>query len=166
MQVKTKYKLIIILPLMFLSLADLYGQHKALTFQKAEEQGISYKHLDSLYKSAVHSDTTLAVFQTSEEQEHLQKAYNDFILQLATFLNKNNFKWGNQTRCFNRIYFNSDGTVDYFLYNFQKDAITMQKEKEFDLLLNIFIRDHKFPLTANEKFAQCSPIKYSDVKSN
>ena len=157
-----KYKRLIFVLLLFLSLFNLYGQNKALTFQKAEEQGLSYIHLDSVYKSAVHSDTTLAVFKTPEEQENLQKAYVHFIKELATFLNENNFKWGNQTRCFNRIYFNSDGTVDHFLYNFQKDALTAQKEKEFDRLLNIFIRDHKFPLTANEKFAQCSPIKYSD----
>ncbi len=157
---------IIFLSLLLILEFNLYGQNKALTFQKAEEQGISYKHLDSLYKSAVHSDTTLAVFKTPEEQENLQKAYRHFIVELATFLNENNFKWGNQTRCFNRIYLNSDGTVDHFLYNFPKDALTAQKEKEFDHLLNIFIQDHKFPLTANEKFAQCSPVKYSDIKSD
>jgi Predicted Zn-dependent protease (DUF2268) len=135
---------------------------KAMTFQEAEKQGKSYPYLDSLYKSAVHSDTSQAVFKTPEEQQILQKAYGDFLKALGTFLKTNNFKWEKLTKCFNRIYINSDGTVDYFLYKFSKDQITEEKEHEFERLLNIFLKDHKFPASAKEKFAQCSPVKYSD----
>jgi hypothetical protein len=137
-------------------------RQKALTFQEAEKQGKSYAYLDSLYKSAVHSDTSQAVFKTPEAQQILQKAYGAFLQDLGKFLKANNFKWEKLTKCFNRIYINSDGTVDYFLYNFSKDQITEEKEREFERLLNIFLKDHKFPASAKEKFAQCSPVKYSD----
>ena len=50
---------IIFLSLLLILEFNLYGQNKALTFQKAEEQGISYQHLDSLYKSSI-SLTTLS----------------------------------------------------------------------------------------------------------
>ncbi len=147
--------------LFLLASIGTYGQ-KAMPFQEAEKQGKSYQTLDSLYKSAVHSDTTLAVFKTPVEQQILQKTYGDFLRELGAFLKTNNFKWEKLTKCFNRIYINSDGTVDYFLYKFSKDQITDEKEQEFDRLLNLFLKDHKFPAIAKEKFAQCSPVKYSD----
>jgi hypothetical protein len=151
----------ILIYLFLLASIAAYGQ-KAMTFQEAEKQGKSYPSLDSLYKSALDSDSTKAVFKTPAEQQVLQKAYVDFLKGLGDFLKANNFKWGRLTRCFNRIYINSDGTVDYFLYKFSKDQITEEKEREFERLLNTFLKDHKFPATAKEKFAQCSPVKYSD----
>lgn len=138
------------------------GQSKAMTFQEAEMQGISIPHLDSLYKSAVHTDVKLAVFKTAEEQTNLQKAYVEFLQSLGSFLKAQQFKWEKQTRCYNRIYLSSTGAVDFFLYNFSKDQISPEKELEFGRLLNLFVKDHKFSLTAKERFAQCSPVKYSD----
>jgi hypothetical protein len=140
-----------------------FGQHLGLTFQNAEKQGISIQHLDSIYTSAVHSDTSLAVFKTEKEHEALQQAYFKLLQDLGEFLSKNNFKWEKPTRCFNRIYFNSDGTIDYFLFNFlgkTEDKPTENSEKEFQRLLNIFISDYKFSLNAITKFAQCSPTTY------
>jgi hypothetical protein len=52
--------------------------------------------------------------------------------------------------------------VDYFLYKFSKDQITEEKEREFERLLTIFLKNHKFSAFAKEKFAQCSPVKYND----
>ena len=144
-----------------------FGQHLGLTFQNAEKQGISIKHLDSLYKSAVHADTSLAVFKTEKEQDALQQAYVKLLQDFGKFLLENNFKWEKPTRCFNRIYFNSDGTIDYFLFNFlgkTEDKPAEIIEKEFQRLLNVFISDYKFSLTAKTKFAQCSPTTYMPKK--
>lgn len=144
-----------------------FGQHLGLTFQNAEKQGISIKHLDSVYTSAVHTNTSLAVFKTESEQEAMQQAYIKLLQDFGKFLSENNFKWEKPTRCFNRIYFNADGTIDYFLFNFlgrPEDKPSENIEKEFQRLLNVFISDYKFPLTAKTKFAQCSPTTYMPKK--
>ena len=162
-QIKQGMKSKLILSIfLWVALAINVNAQKVMTFRDAELQGKSYQHLDSLYKSAVHSDVKLAVFKTKVEQENLQKAYVLFIQNLAGYLKQNNFKWEKQVRCFNRIYFDKRGKVDYFLYNFPKDEIAADKEKEFVRLLGLFIKDHQFSLTAKEPFAQCSPIKYAD----
>ncbi|MBB2147929.1 hypothetical protein [Pedobacter gandavensis] len=137
-----------------------YGQ-KAMTFQEAEVRGRSFQHLDSLYKSAVDADPKRAVFKTPQEQAELQKSYSALIQDLGVFLKANDFNWEKPTRCFNRIYFNPGGKIDYFLFNFPKDMIAAEKEKEFQRLLNVFIKDYKFPMKAKENFAQCSPVKYN-----
>ena len=73
---------------------------------------------------------------------------------------KNNFTWQENTRSFNRIYLRSDGKVDYFLYDF-KTPLPEAKLKEFERLLNLYIKDHDFGISANQKFAQCSPVTYT-----
>jgi len=140
-----------------------FGQQLGLTFQEAQKQGISIEHLDSIYMSAVHADTSLAVFKTESEQEALFQAYAKLLQDLGQFLSDNNFKWEKPTKCFNRIYFNEDGTIAYFLFNFMgkpEDKPSEKMEKEFQELLHAFIADYQFSVTAETKFAQCSPTIY------
>jgi len=134
----------------------------ALTFEQSARKGVPFQHLDSLYKSAVHADTARAVFKTSTEQAALQKAYAQFLKKLGAYLQANNFKWEKPVRCFNRIYMAPNGTVEHFLFQFAPGQISAKKEKQFGNLLNEFVKTNIFGLTANEKFAQCSPVKYSD----
>ncbi|MDO8660261.1 MAG: hypothetical protein Q7K43_00070, partial [Candidatus Woesearchaeota archaeon] len=44
--------------------AQTFGQHLGLTFEDGKKQGISIPHLDSVYKSAIHTDSSQAVFKT------------------------------------------------------------------------------------------------------
>ena len=146
------------------------AQHLGLTFQEAENQGIRITHLDSIYKSAVHADTSLAVFKADAEQQAMSEAYIKLLQDLGKFLTENNFKWENPVSCFNRIYFSPDGSIDYFLYNFLNknvktgEALSQEKQIAFNHLLNLFIKDYKISLTAKERFAQCSPTRYLPQK--
>ncbi len=149
--------------IMLISFHLSYGQHIALTFQDTEKQGISIKHLDSIYKNAVNSDTALAIFKTDTEQEKLQQSYTKLLKDLGSYLSKNNFKWEKKTPCFNKVYFNNDGSIDYFLYIFRgntEDNPSESKQKEFQRLLNLFIKDYKFALIAYTKFTQCGGAVY------
>jgi hypothetical protein len=149
--------------MMLITIHLSYGQHIALSFQDAEKQGISVKHLDSIYKNAVNSDTALAIFKTDTEQEKLQQSYTKLLKDLGNYLAKNNFKWEKKTPCFNKVYFNNDGSIDYFLYIFRgnaEDNPTEAKQKEFQRLLMLFIKDYKFSMTANRKFSQCGGASY------
>ena len=143
---------------------NLFGQHSGMTFQAAEKQGAPIQHLDNIYKSAVHVDTSQAVFKTELEQQAMGEAYINLLQSFGKFLTKNNFNWDKPTKCFNRIYFNTDGTIDYFLYNFSSE-ISQEKQTEFNRLLNLFIKDYKISLTAQVKFAQCSPATYMPKES-
>jgi len=133
-----------------------YGQ-KAMSFSEAKEKGI-FPKVDSIYKSAVHDDSSKAVFKTDEEIEKHIEAYQKFLQEFGAFLFENNFKWVEQTRCFNRIYMSPDGTIDYFLYQFK--GLDPEKEKEFNRLLALYIKDHKFGVISPVRFAQCSPVTY------
>jgi hypothetical protein len=140
---------------------NTFSQHLGLTFDEAKEQGIVIAELDSTYQSASHSDTSLAVFKTEEEREAWSNEYINFLKSFGKFLSENDFLWDNPTRCFNRIYFNSDGAIDYFLFRFiEENSISEEREKEFHRLLNLFIQDYKLSITASVKYVQCGPVTY------
>lgn len=150
-----------ILAMSILLPALTYGQKVATTFQDAtNNMGISIEKLDETYQSALHADSTKAAFRGKEKE--FMNGYFSLLSDLSKFLKKNNFIWGKQTRCFNRIYLNKNGEIDYFLFNFKEGEIEKAKEEEFKNLLNTFIQNYKFPLTNGVNFAQCSPVKYSD----
>ena len=156
--------------LMFLSLIQTYGQHIGMTFKDGESIGITNDSLEHIYKSAVHSDTSLAIFKTDAEQEAMGNAWQKILQDLANFLKKNNFVWDKPTRCFHKFYFNSDGTIDYVLYNFitkdvkPENLLSVEKQTEYNRLLNLFIKDYKFPMTAKVKFGQCGSITFTPKK--
>ena len=132
---------------------------KALSFQDAPKNHLSVPHLDSTYKSAVHTDTSQSAFPGREDE--VSANYIKMLQDLGRFLKAKGFKWEKTTKSFNRIYFSADGRVDYYLYNF-KGAIAETKEAEFKALLNEFIKTYRFPMHCKVKFAQCSPVTYTD----
>ena len=149
----------IVLSFLFLFLATVAFPQKSMTFGEAEKAGI-FKSLDQMYTGGVDSDSTKSLFK---DQQEYTRAYQSFITDFAHFLAQENFKWGKQVRCFNKIYFSKDGRVDYFLYHFKQGDITELQEKKFAQLLADFIKKAKFSLSAPTRFAQCSPVKYEDI---
>lgn len=146
----------------------LSAQDKAMTFNEAKTMGNPVEKLDKVYKGALHTETIPGVFKTEAEQEQLIAAYTKLLQDFATYLKENKFKWERPTRCFNRIYINKNGAIDYFIYNFSvnkdkpEENISEAKAAEFKRLLNAFVKDYRFSVTANEQFAQCSPVTYRD----
>jgi hypothetical protein len=152
----------LILSSIFIVFALIGFSQKATTFQKAIDSGISIKVLDSLYKPALSQgpDSLQAVFRVKAKEFHTH--YVGLLKDLAKHLKDNGFAWSKQTRCFNRIYFNEQGTIDYFLFNFKPGEVDAVKAAQFETLLNAFIKTYTFTLPATAKFAQCSPVTYSD----
>jgi hypothetical protein len=139
------------------------AQHVASTFQQAESTNHSMQKLDEIYPSALHSDSTKAVFKGAAQAQFIN-AYKTMLYDLNTYLNENNFTWGKPTRIFNRIYFKPDGSIDYYLVNLALPGTDTSKAKQFIPLLSQFVKTYKIKITAKTKFAQCSPVMYQDVK--
>lgn len=151
-------KSIILLLLTLFTSSFVIAQPLATTFESAEEMGISIQELDSTYQSAVHSVEELGVF--NHKQTEFIGSYTKLHQDLAKHLAKNGFSWPNGIKLFTRVYFAADGSIDYFLLNPRQSGISDVENKLFFNLLNSFVMDYKIPLTADTKFAQCSPVTY------
>lgn len=145
---------------LFLLLIQNVSAQLALSVDDAEEQGINVETLDSIYLAGIGADTVLTAFK-GQENDYI-KAYYALIHELGTYLNNNNFRWGGATRCFNRIYFQANGSIDYYLYRFD-DPLSEQREEEFRRLLGAFIEGYQFSLQSSQNFSQCSPVNYRDI---
>ncbi|QHL88692.1 hypothetical protein GU926_15155 [Nibribacter ruber] len=136
-----------------------HAQKVVSSFKEAEGTAYSMQSLDARYKSAIHEDSTQAVFTGQAQQQHIT-AYRQLLQNLGKYLVQNNFSWDKPTRCFNRFYFNKDGSIDYYLFNFQD--VDAQKLAEFQRLMTQFIQSNKIAMQAPVKFSQCSPVVYKD----
>ncbi|MFO8055610.1 MAG: hypothetical protein R6U19_10670 [Bacteroidales bacterium] len=128
-----------------------YGQ-EAVSFQEAREQGLM-KELDSLYEDG----TQLEVF---ENQNEYFSAWQELLQEFGNFLEENDFNWHEPTAVFQRVYFNEEGQIDYFLYMFRSGNLSDKKKQRFHNLLGEFIRGYRFSLNAGQKFAQCGSVQY------
>ena len=139
------------------------AQHIANTFQAVEKGNFSMQRLDAIYPPAIAENSVKAVFKENQQNVFIT-AYTALLNNLAIYLNKNNFKWGAPTRIFNRIYFAADGSINYYLVNLVGSGLNAARQQRFLTLLNSFIKINKINITADTRFAQCSPVIYKDVK--
>lgn len=146
------------IPILLFCLTLHCAAQKAMTFMQAKDEGLSIAHLDSIYASGIHADVKLSVFKSNQEQ--YISSYQKLLQDLGKHLKINNFKWTAPTKGFNRIYFDKNGAIDYFLYSFKPNQLTPDQEIKFAGLLQSFIKDYKFLLKADKNFAQCSPVTY------
>lgn len=153
------YKNLLLAFFLFFIFQDAFTQ-LVMSANETTDQGINIEELDSAYTPAIGADSIVTVFQGQEEA--YVKAYYSLIHDLSTYLNQHNFRWGEQVRCFNRIYFAAEGTVDYYIYDF-KAYLSDEQKAEFQELINEFMADYQFGLSADQPFAQCSPVNFRDT---
>jgi len=134
-----------------------------MTFQIAKEEGIEMKELDANYPSPLDSDSSSAAIFGVEQGQYI-KYYQEYLGDLGHYLAEQGFKWERPRWCFNKIYFNEEGKVDYFLYNFRPGEITDEMAVEFQKHLENFVKESEFPAKPNSAFSQCSPVTYADAK--
>ena len=155
-------KRIFFLMLFALALAAANAQ-RAMTFQAAEEAGVEMKDFNTNYPSPLDSDSaSLAIFGVDQDQNI--KYYQEYLGEFSQYLAEKGFKWERPRWCFNKIYFNEEGKVDYFLYNFRPGEITDEMAIDFQKHLKEFVKESEFPAKPNSAFSQCSPVSYVDAK--
>lgn len=136
------------------------AQPMAAQFKHASDAGVKKEQLDAAYPAAINnSDPAKSVF--SGQEKRFQLNYIGMLKNLNAFLEKKGFTWGDgETKCFNGVYFDAEGNIDYFLFNFYPNQIQSDREKEFQKLLAEFVKSYKFPLIANSKFSFSGPVSY------
>lgn len=144
--------------ILFLFCAKFNFGQKAFRIDECEKYSTSTKELDSTYKSALHSEPNLGLFNSNSEE--FIAAYQKMLSDLNSYLNKKDFNWEAITKGFNRIYFSKDGKIEYFIYSFKPNQLSSEKMEQFQVLLSEFISFYQFPMKSSDGFAQCSPVTY------
>ncbi len=133
-----------------------------LTMKEARAKGL-IKELDKTHATAMNNDKTQAAFPEKKKEEFLT-AYKLLFYDLANYLDKNGFKFGKETACYNRIYFNSNGSINYYFYSIKPGEIEAANEVEFKKLLGEFVKTYRLKANASTNFYQTGPVKFTDKK--
>ncbi|MBK1440521.1 hypothetical protein JHJ32_11030 [Parapedobacter sp. ISTM3] len=152
--------IILLIFLCLTSFSPVQGQTKILSFSASKANGSSWSDLDKRYKNALDADSALAVFKTAEEQANLIEAYQGFLVAISNHLSEQGVKWKGTTRIFNRFYFDRNGNVEYYSYTFLSNPPNEADERQFVDAMSSFFKAHRFGVTADVPFAQCSPVTF------
>lgn len=156
-------KSIVLTLLLTVTTLSLCAQHQALSFEKADELGISRKQLDSLYQSAVNVDSTQAVFNTTESNKSFISNYYQMLKDIGAFLREKGLIWKENVSLFHRVYFAPDGSIDYYLYTFRGDKSTRPPTQDielYDRLMKEFVAQYNIGKQADKKFVQCGKVTF------
>lgn len=154
-------KMIFLFSFLVLS-AITYAQEKVFNVQELPQYGLSMQHLDSIYKNGLPvSDTIHPIFTQNYFDTVVEKLRLDLLQKLGGYFLENNLKWEPSVKCWNRMYFNTDGNIDYFVYHFIT-PITSTKEAEFKRLLNSFLTDYRITVITSQKFSVCGGVVWTD----
>lgn len=142
--------------------ALLAQAQQCMTFQDMEKNGLSLAKLDSLYPNALGSGKAEGAFKS---QQKFGKQWAQFHEDLMLYLNTNGLKWGKPTNCFNKIYFNADGKIEYWFFNFFKaDSIPENIQAKYLELITAFSKIYTFKDKIPSQFTQCATVTFFDIE--
>ena len=153
------FRLVFLLLMILVNLPTL-GQN-CMTYQEMESSGFSMEALDSEYENAIHPDDESGPFEGRQKEFH--EAWVAFIAELMKFFGSEGLVWGKATPLHMRVYFQPDGNIDHWFYNFlDKESVPLEKQKRFESLVKKFMKDHKINISTDRKFSQCVGIPLWD----
>ena len=98
-----------------------------------------------------------------DERESVINSWSNFHKKVTKFLEEENFDWevpDSTIRIYNRIYFDKDGNINYYVFNIKNPSISMEKKVEFENVLLKFSKNVQLELQRDQEFAQCGKTKY------
>lgn len=118
---------------------------------------IDYKLMQNGYKLAF-SNMTSEDYVFKGREEEWKKCWTNSLFELKEYLQKNGLELSAKTSCFNRIYFNKDGTVAAYLYHL--NGFNSNQEKKFDELIFKFLITLKVKIQTSQNYWQYGHLKF------
>ena len=151
---------------LFLLMACLPSfSQRVMTFQEMEKNGLKMDSLQRIYPNATRSDTFVGVFPAGKKGDQFNAAWLDYYTDLMNYFSENGLIWEKPTYCFNKIFFDSKGRVEYWFFNFSKaDNIPDSIQQKYSDGLKKFSKKHKIRIKADSKFTQCASVTFVNAE--
>lgn len=92
------------------------------------------------------------------KEEEWKTCWTKVMYDLKNFMQNNGLQLTSNTTCFNRVYFNKDGSIAAYLYHIK--GLTANQEQKFDEAIFQFLITQKVSIKANDKFWQYGTLKF------
>ncbi len=156
-----KYSLIPLISVIFT--LSLFSQKLVIDLSHYDAAKIHISDLDKLYPQASEVNPGHSMYETNNDSIFYY-AWVDFLHDINQYLCDHQFSIKGQIQVYCRVYFASDGTIDYFNYN-TVSTIPASLQKQFHKIMEQFIKTGKIKATAASKFVQCGSVILSPLPS-
>lgn len=115
-------------------------------------------NLDSLYPNLLDPSNS-----SEAEYKIVIKSWGNFHQKVTKFMKEEDFTWSVEDSTIsivNKVYFNKNGTIDYFVFKVMNPSISDSKKREFESVLQKFSGSITMDLTRDSKYAQCGKTRY------
>lgn len=147
------------------------GQESTYSNKENQPQVINRDNLDAVKKfremdlDSFYDDLLNPNNVSEAERKEVVKSWSDFHKKIIAYLKESNFDWNSDEesiRINNRIYFEKDGSVNYYVYKIENSTISEQTKQEFHSVLERFVSENKINFTKDKVFAQCGMVEYTN----
>jgi len=135
------------------------AEPKIINFDnKTEFKEYRKLNLDSLYPNLLDPSKS-----SEKEFKEVVKSWSELHQKVSSFMKDEDFVWSVEDSTIsivNKIYFNKNGTIDYFFFRILNPSIPDSKKMEFASVLQKFSESIIINLNRDSKYAQCGKTKY------
>lgn len=129
-----------------------------MTFETADGAGLRVSQLERTYSVELGEDETLYVPEMDGRQE--MEMFVALRYQLADSLKAWGFRWERTTSVKNRVFFNTEGRLDYFFYSTAPHFTSPMDCTRFEDMLVRFFRTYQLPQSPSTLIVRCAPITF------
>ena len=100
---------------------------------------------------------------SKSEIADVMQSWRDLHRKCGEYLKERSFDWGVESgtvSIFQKIYFDSDGSIENYFFKVQNEDISFEKKEEFSAILETFCETYRIKLQRNKPFAQCGKTRY------
>lgn len=133
------------------------GVHDIIQFERFKKKG-----LDTQFDNLLNPK-----FSTKEVYAEVVNSWRGFHTNVQKVLKEYKFDWkvdDTAITIVNKIYFNKNGTIKYYLVNIKNDAISNETKDQFVKLLEENLSKLSIGLQRDQQFSQCGKIKYKNYE--
>lgn len=126
---------------------------------------IALNEIRELYLDSTYTNLLDPRNVTESEYKDVTKSWSEFHKKVSKFIKEENFKWGvpdSMITIANRIYFDKNGTIDYYTFKIRNKSVSAEKSAEYEKVLQKFSKEVKLDLKRDKNYAQCGNIKYAN----
>ena len=137
-----------------------------MTYQKANELGISMDSLWTVYPHAWTYDTENKTFDTNgivfneEEMVMYEASLRAFVSGLSTAIKEGDLRFDTVYRWHFNAFFSENGYVELMVHNFVGKEPSQKQVEQFEKILKTYIRKTPFTYTRGQKFGQCGTLTF------
>lgn len=149
---------IVFLPFLLLFLAFDGKAQECYPFKNPPEGSPTVKALEKRFTGKDTSGTFDGKNPYIPNMKGLDSSYKSFVRELGNYLYDNGFEWDQRVRYFQRIYFEADGTVAYYLYEFRNATPKGERREQFEELVIEYLTNNELSVENKEHFVLCAPV--------